>query len=297
MLSTRRHGLRSTRLLLAIALGLPALGAGAQELPRPAELPGAPSFEALLERTRAYLDEYAARFGGVIAVERYVQTEWHVGRIKYRRELLSDLLMARVPGLNWVSYRDVAEVDGKPVRDRQNRLERLLREAPKGGDAVASRYAKESARYNIGTIQRTVNVPTAALLLLDRVHAEEVVVTSRSTEPLDGRLAAVLHVEEIKPGVLVRSGRGYPGRSEADFWIDPGSGAVRRSELTVDVGLVRARLGVGYREVPALGMLLPAEMREAYYRSTGTDSSFIDGVATYEKFLRPEVTMQEWVKP
>ena len=65
----------------------------------------------------------------------------------------------------WVGYRDTFEVDGQPVRDRDERLQRLLRS---GAVGQAKRIAEENARFNLGEdlISRTVNVPTFAFELL-----------------------------------------------------------------------------------------------------------------------------------
>jgi hypothetical protein len=289
--------MRSATRLLAAFLAIAPAAALAQEPPGPAELPAPPLDTVLLEKARAYLDDYERRFGGVIAVENYEQTETVRLEVTRRRELVSDLLIARVPGHAWVAYRDVAEVDGKPVRDRQARLERLLREAPKGGDAVARRYREESARYNIGEIKRNINVPTVALVLLERKNADQVAVSRLGDAVVEGRLAAVLHVTERRPGVLARSDRGEPAESEASFWIDAGTGAVLRSELTVRATLVRAQVAVGYRNVPDVGMLLPFEMREVYEQLGQQYAHSVEGVATYEKYLHPDVSMQEWLKP
>lgn len=292
--------MRAPRLAFPLAAALAVSAASAQELARPAELPGPASLGDVLERARAYLDDYEQRFGGVIALERYEQVESRGIQFVRRRELLSDLLMARVPGKAWVAYRDVSEVDGKPVRDRQRRLERLLREAPKGGDAVARRYADESARYNVGSVDRNLNVPTVALVLLDRAHADGVTVTRSEDEVVDGRLVAALRVRERRAGLLVRTRRGAAAESAATFWIAPDTGAIRRSELTVSVPLIRASVRVVYREITGLTMLLPVEMREEYEDSRNARLGaphLIKGVATYEKFVRPEVTMQEWLKP
>ena len=47
----------------------------------------------------------------------------------------------------WVGYRDTFEVDGKPVRDRDERLERLLSD---GAVGQAARIAEQNARFNLG---------------------------------------------------------------------------------------------------------------------------------------------------
>ncbi len=59
------------------------------------------------------------------------------------------------------------EKDGEPVRDREARLETLLRD-PSGaaGGRIADIIA-ESANYNIGGITRNINTPLMALQFLD----------------------------------------------------------------------------------------------------------------------------------
>jgi hypothetical protein len=82
------------------------------------------------------------------------------------RVLRSDYALTRAFDKDaWVGYRDTFEVDGRPVRDREDRLQRLLSsDAP----ASAARIASESARFNLGNsiVTRNVNVPTLVLEML-----------------------------------------------------------------------------------------------------------------------------------
>ena len=64
------------------------------------------------------------------------------------------------------SFGTSSRSDGKPVRDRQQRLTSaswMARPRPSG----IQRIIDESARYNIGTIERNVNTPTLPLLFLE----------------------------------------------------------------------------------------------------------------------------------
>ena len=65
---------------------------------------------------------------------------------------------------------DVFEVDGNPVRDRQERLTRLFNDSSAAGSDRMAAIINESARYNIGDIVRTVNTPLMPLLFLDPEH-------------------------------------------------------------------------------------------------------------------------------
>src|SRR5437879_3331531 len=120
-----RRARRGPSALLAFALSallpfcLPALQAAAQT----------PEVDAVLDKAGDYVTTYERMFVGLVAEETYRQEAR--GRSgtdsrgfaseapSQRRDLRSDLLLVRAPaGDRWIEFRDVFEVDGKPVRDR-----------------------------------------------------------------------------------------------------------------------------------------------------------------------------------
>ena len=137
--------------------------------------------------------------------------------------LTSDILLVGIGG-TWVEFRDVFEVGGRPVRDHVARLEALL-----GGPDVlvkAQRIADESARYNGSLIPRNINVPTMALTYLMRGNQ------SRSFFKLAGGgddKTLIVGFQETARPPLIHSDRGTTETS-GRFWIDPSSGAVRKTE-------------------------------------------------------------------
>jgi hypothetical protein len=60
----------------------------------------------------------------------------------------------------------VFEVDGRPVRDRSERLIGLLARPTAGSTEEARRIALEGARDNLGSAGRTINNPLTVLALL-----------------------------------------------------------------------------------------------------------------------------------
>ena len=64
-----------------------------------------------------------------------------------------------------VVFRDVIAADGKPVRDRSDRLRKLFLDNPKTAVELARAVARESERFNIG-LQRTGNSPLLPLFFL-----------------------------------------------------------------------------------------------------------------------------------
>src|SRR5258708_3681628 len=155
-----------------IVAGLLAAAAKAQEPPAPVPLP------LVLAKAANYIELYASRFSGLVMEESYVQDVEQINRFGYRmntrggvshRQLKSDLLLVRPEGSEgWMQFRDVFEVDGKALRDRNDRLAKLFLQPSKSTAAQAEKIVRESVRYNIGDIERTINLPLLALTVLDR---------------------------------------------------------------------------------------------------------------------------------
>ena len=70
-----------------------------------------------------------------------------------------------------MEFRDVFEVDGSPIRERDQRLVKMfLRAVAVDQPSRSARSSTESARYNIGDIQRNVNTPIFPLLFLESAN-------------------------------------------------------------------------------------------------------------------------------
>ena len=97
---------------------------------RPAQ---APALKDVLKRSAAYVERFQQQLSQIVAEETYAQTVVNTSRLTDSmlllpsRTLRSDLILVKsAEEERFVELRDVFEVDGKPVRDRQARLERLL---------------------------------------------------------------------------------------------------------------------------------------------------------------------------
>src|SRR6185436_7692237 len=123
-----------------------------------------PKLDEVVRRMGSYLEVYEGRLALVVAEESYLQSFEYVGFSgpsvagsresaalpvgSARRTLRSDYALTRAPDKEaWVGYRDTFEVDGKSIRHREARLERLL---TAGNTASAARIAEESSRFNLG---------------------------------------------------------------------------------------------------------------------------------------------------
>src|SRR5262247_4019539 len=122
-----------------------------------------PSVKELIPKATAYAHDFVDRFTNVVAEERYEQ---EITSPKRKRVLVSDFLLVKPPGDElWSSFRDVAEVDGKPVRDRENRLTKLFLEPSANAMRRAAEIRESSVRYNLIDIG-TLNNPLLVMAFL-----------------------------------------------------------------------------------------------------------------------------------
>jgi hypothetical protein len=265
----------------------------------------------ILEKAGAYVGSFERQLTGIVAEETYVQQQ----NVNMPRKLKSDLLLVPVPGESrYVEFRDVFEVDGRAVRDREDRLTRLFLDPSESASAQLRAIAQESARYNIGTVQRTVNTPTLALVFLraENQYAVTFALTTRATPGLQrldlatsaqekdfGVLPAgtvVVTFKEAGRNTLIRGAKNRDVPASGRFWLDPATGGVVMSELIADDGAITGMIDVRYRpEASVGGEWLPSEMRERY---NAFGKAPILGRATYDHFRTFQVnTSTDDVKP
>jgi hypothetical protein len=259
-----------------------------------------PDLDAVLDKAGDYVAAYERTFVGVVAEESYRQEVRSAGRTDprgfavegrgERRDLKSDMLLVRAPaGDRWIQFRDVFEVDGKPVRDRGERLAKLFLQPSASVQQQIDDIAAASARYNIGGVNRNLNLPVLALTVLEPQN--------RAWFAFKGSKKAntlfELEYREERGGTLIRTTGDQAMPAHGRFTIDLANGRVLSSELIAESAAVRAQIDVTYSLEPALGMLVPREMREKYALK---DGSTIEGKAIYARFRRYQVVVNETVK-
>ena len=264
-----------------------------------------PEVDAILDKAAEYVFAYKRDFVGVVADETYRQDVrggrtgtdlrgFPIDAPGQKRDLKSDVLLVRAPdGDRWMQFRDVFEVDGKPVRDRTDRLTKLFLQPSRSVDKQIQDIATESARYNIGGINRTINLPVFALTVLeDHNRPWFFFAGGRKKDSTAGPLWDVEYREE-RGGTLIRTNGDESMPVHGHFSVEAATGRVLSSELQAENAGFKAQIDVTYAMEPSLGMLAPREMREKYSLK---DGSTIVGKATYGKFRRFRVTVDEKVK-
>jgi hypothetical protein len=270
----------------------------------------APEVEAVVDKARDYVVAYERDFVGLVAEESYRQDVkggtrpdprgFPTEQRGQRRDLKSDVLLVRAPaGDRWLQFRDVFEVDGKPVRDRPERLAKLFLQPSPTAQQQVEAITAESARYNIGGINRNVNLPTLALAALEADNRPWFTFTGSRKKDSPAGPTWELEYREERMGTLIRTAGDQALPVRGRFLVEGATGRVLSSELVAESPELRAQIDVTYAPEPAVGLLVPREMREKYMTKGGLTiigGQTIEGRATYSNYRRYKVTTEEKVK-
>jgi hypothetical protein len=272
---------------IAIWMGSISLVAGVQEI----ELPG------ILQRAHAYLAALERVVTAVVADEDYRQRASSQDPGKAERRLSSELSVVRIGALEWIAFRDVAEVDGKPVRDRDERIRKIFQSDGPSPLQRAQLVVAEGARYNLDppgvTVFRTINNPFLALRFLraDQQHRFEF--RRRGTRRVGGREGVVIWYRERDRPRVIRTADNAPVMGS--FVIEPDTGRVLWSEVQLETRAneteMTSSVRVTFAHDPKSDQWLPASMEEVYsVRKQGRVVSVV-GHATYSNFRLFSVTV------
>jgi len=281
-----------------------------------------PELDAALAAAAHYLQDYEHRISAIGAEEEYEQSVTSTGvvvgdtlsRGAFRggapstvsttstRKTRANVMAISLGQRGWVSFRDVFELDGRPVRDRVERLSRILQNINPDSLGQARQIADESARYNLqpqGTIvDRTINVPMTALYFMRAANQPRSVFTLGNAERVDGILCTTLQfVEQTRPRLI---GTKDGAAAQGTVWIDMANGGrILKTELRVQTTTVagqsvRARSVVTYGRIDTLDLWLPVGMNESYELTPARQT--ITGHATYSDYREFKITTSENIK-
>jgi VWFA-related protein len=254
-----------------------------------------PQLAIILARLSEFLAVYVRDFGNVVAEEDYYQRLVRGGTgPNTTRHLKSDLLLVMTNAeAGWTQYRDVFEVDGRLVRDREARVQKLFLENPTDAWRQARDISDEGARYNIGTVFRNINTPTLPLEYLSPNRVGGLSFWRDGEDTIAGVRAVRLAFEETARPTLVQ-----PDNTRADapangtFWVDPLNGRIVKTRISVTAGRAEMTTTVVYKPASRLGLWVPSEMDERY----STPTQEIEGRAVYRDFRSFNVTTETKIK-
>ena len=262
------------------------------------------SLELLLGRGGWYVLDFLEKFSNVVSEETYIQDSsvpmqsamllGRPGSGARNRVLKSDFLLVSVSSAqDWVPFRDVFEVDGQSIRDRDSRLAKLFLKPSENSIEQANRIQNESARYNLGNMKRTINNPVLGIVMLQSDFQERFHYSLGKMDPKVGPGVWIIdYKEEARPSFI-------RGRSDLDLfahgrlWIQAETGRLMKTEVLLDQPTLRARITTSFRFDNRFGIAVPYEMQEEYKFDNGTR---VTAVATYDRFRRFDVSTEDTLK-
>jgi hypothetical protein len=259
-----------------------------------------PPLKVILDRAQKYAAVYERALGTIIAEEDYVQdAEWEPRRVAPRaarahRQMYSDFLLTRV-GTTWIGVRNVKQVDGHDVEAAPpTDFAKVLSNSPSDIALQLKAILLDNARYNIGDLARTINVPTFPLAILQPGDFHRFSFEKGLEVTVDGVTTREVRFTETSHPTLVRGLNGENEESHGRLWIEPDSGRIRRTETIIE-GKAKnkeesfvATITVTYSANPKLAMLVPSTLHEQYK----TMYHSIDCLAKYSNFRRFEVDVK-----
>jgi hypothetical protein len=242
-----------------------------------------------LEKLASYIGQFIYRFSNVVAEEDYLQ---ETSSPRRKRTLKSDLLLVHASDDEpWMLFRDVIEVDGKPVDETRQRLVTLLSSSPQSTLQRARELTQLGARYNLANIG-TLNHPLVVLTLNQRMYRDRFRYTYAGIDKKLGPTVRTVQFQEIRtPTIITLDGNGDVA-TRGLISADETTGVVLRTELLIGRQPGGIRIVTTFRPDEELGIAVPVKMEETYPDRTGD----ITGSATYGHFRRFQVKTDETVK-
>jgi len=303
-------GVRFRGIVVALGISSAIVVAAPQT---PARVP----LDVLLNRTAWYLDSFIGEFENVVAEELYVQDSSMslpsfspVGRgrgggaslpsaypaemLRARhRNLKSDFLLVKSPDTSaLVPFRDVLEVDGVVVRDREARLAKLFLNRSVDAMPQAERIREEGARYNLGNMRSTLGNPVLALGVVQQSYQTRFHFSIGKDDRSAGSGVTVVDYKEVTTPAMIRGEAGLDLMAHGRIWIETTTGRVLKTELQVEQPAIRAVITTSFQFEERWGIAVPLEMRERYTLANG---NHVTNVATYGRFRRFDVSSDEVV--
>lgn len=254
------------RMVVVVLAGIAALGTptAAQKEPAAADV---------LRAATEYLATYATRVSGVSLEEAYTMLDVTGGRIATTRRVHSDVILLNLAG-KVIALRDAFSLDDNPLRERTPRITSLLAKPSQAAWDQAQAYASESVRHFQDDLIVRLNEPTLALQFIAPENQLKVAYKIDGKKKIGGVKVVGLRFQEPKnreADYIIKT-RGKAAGS-GRLWIDPATGRIHRTELSMQSGSEFARIAVDYARDPTLDLWLPASMVDAYEISEVVGSS------------------------
>ena len=241
---------------------------------------------AVVTAAMAYVTTYQKDFAFLIADERYTQTRLTPeGKPYEERTMNGEMFLTYVAAdRDWIAVHDIAEVNGRPVADREDLRQLLLQGTELRG--ITQKVAARNASFNIGHVFRNFNEPTMALRVLDHDPLRNFSFDRRRVVVEGDVTLVTLEFRERGRPTIVRGERQRNLESRGEMTIEASTGRVRRTVFEVADGPLRAKLETVYAFEPRLDLWVPSTFSERYDLSRPSEKETVLCEATYTNYRR-----------
>ena len=267
-------------------------------------------FTTIIGSAMRYVMAYEQKFALLVAEETYVQElqrppnpgdnlsrsnpggGMRAGGAISRLVLRSDVMLVQLggDGEGWMPFRDVFEVKGAKVRERDDRLLKLFQGNDQERFEKAARFSEDTAKHNLGNVARTINIPTLAMMFLHPRVNERFEFTDEGEETIDGRVVRRAAYREAARPTLIKTTRGRDLALTGHIWIDPFTGTVVKTDLNAADPAVRCAITVTFKRDEALDFWVPSRMDEYYKAALALDEIVATATdANVRRFLKSSV--------
>jgi len=259
----------------------------------PALLAQSPTLEDVLARAGVYATNYSRAIPVLIADERADEVLRGFGvessnapgmegaghtEVRLMRGTL--VIEARGNDKGWQVYRDIHEVNTKTLHPKDGRLEQLFREPTPTAATEIVTIVEASRRWQIGSVPRTFNVPTFAMMFLFPQNQWRFAFRRNGEKKVDGETVWVVDYQETKQPTLVVTNLGDEYPLHGELWIEPATGRLVKSKMIAEntksldgtrsgteVFRPRIIIDVTYKYEPTLKVWVPLEMKQLYVKA------------------------------
>ena len=267
---------------------------------RAAQRAADPTVAQLLAAAGRYVATYESSFGAVVAEERHQQStngpaKPQPGEPPSRRASIGDVLMFNSGGAGWMAFRTLDVLDNAELPGAKRRLDALAADPTPGALAEIMRSTQAIEWLAIGGIPRAPAIPTAGLAYLRASRQPLGIFEFDGMKTIDGvRVGLLKYIQRPAARTTDADDFAITGR----FWIEPESGRVVQTELTITSATYENKVEVQYASRPGIDFWVPVRMFEQHTielespsgannaRGGALTKAYADGLSTYQSFRR-----------
>src|SRR4051812_15263675 len=244
----------------------------------------------LVTRASRYVADYERDFSALVGELHETQRVISPGgAIKKQRAIVADILLGK-NGDATHSFRDVLTVDGRVVRNREERLRKLFIDGQsRRVEAQAHAIDAESSRYNIG-IERGMDTLMLPLTIL---HPDQ------ASGFRFARTSNGLTFTEVRAPTLVRSRHGGDEKDlflRGNFTLGGDGASVHAATLMAENDFVIVSVDVQYVEDAATRLLVPSASSEHYRMAESGKADRTEVRSVFSNFRRFQVKVDEQIE-